>query len=460
MADIQAAKPELLAPAGDLEKLKMAVLYGADAVYLGASDFSLRAQAHNFAPDELAAAVEFAHAHNVKIYLTVNVYAHEPHLPALRQLLPLAADLGVDAFIIADPGIFRLAGELAPGVARHISTQAASSNSECVRFWQEQGASRVVLAREVSLRECGQIARTVPLELEIFVHGAVCMAYSGRCLLSSFMTGRGANLGDCAQPCRWQYRLEEAKRPGQYMPIEEDNWGSYIFNSKDLRLLELMPEILASGAASLKIEGRMKSAYYVANVTRVYRQALDACWELRQQLADEGQALDEAGLAALRELWQTKLAAEPWGEELDKLSQRQYFTGFALAEGLSGAPGAPDAAAYDYANSYSQRAYDFAGVVLGYDAALQRLHIEQRNHLMLGDEVEFIQPQGAVRTLRLSEIWSEEGEPLASLPHAKQHAWLACPFALPPGSILRRAQRPVVRDAAAAKEVLADEPSK
>ncbi len=272
------SKPELLAPAGDMEKLRLAVLYGADAVYLGASDFSLRAQAHNFDAAELAAAVDFAHASGVKVYLAVNVYAHEQHLPALRQLLPQAAEWGVDAFIIADPGIFRLAGELAPGVERHISTQAASSNSQTAQFWLEQGASRVVLAREVSLAECGQIARAVPIELEIFVHGAVCMAYSGRCLLSSFLCGRGANLGDCAQPCRWQYRLEEAKRPGQYMPIEQDKWGSYIFNSKDLRLLELLPEILLSGAASLKIEGRMKSAYYVANVTRVYRHALDACW--------------------------------------------------------------------------------------------------------------------------------------------------------------------------------------
>ncbi len=435
-------KPELLSPAGDLEKLQIAVWYGADAVYLGAPDFSLRAQAGSFAGDELAAAVALAHAAGVKVYLAVNIYAHERHLANLRGLLAEAAACGVDAFIIADPGVFKLAGELAPGVARHISTQAASSNSECVRFWQEQGASRVVLAREVSLAECGQIARSVPVELEIFVHGAVCMAYSGRCLLSSFLCGRSANLGDCAQPCRWQYRLEEAKRPGQYMPVEEDRWGSYIFNSKDLRLLELLPEILLSGAASLKIEGRMKSAYYVANVTRVYRQALDVCWELWR-------GLDFApDLAALRARWEPLLAAAEWGAELDKLSQRQYFTGFALAEGLAAAPGAPDTAAYVYDNSYSQRAYDFAGVVLGYDAAKQRLHIEQRNHLALGDEVEIIQPQGEVKRLRLTAIWSEDGAELAALPHAKQHAWLACPFALPPGSILRRAVRTAVKEAA------------
>lgn len=439
-------KPELLAPAGDMEKLQMAVWYGADAVYLGAPDFSLRAQASGFAGEELAAAVALAHAAGVKLYLAVNVYAHEQHLPALRRLLPEVAALGVDALIIADPGVFKLAGSLAPGVARHISTQAASSNSECVRFWQQQGASRVVLAREVSLAECGQIAAAAPIELEIFVHGAVCMAYSGRCLLSSFLCGRSANLGDCAQPCRWQYkmtyRLEEAKRPGQFMPIEEDRWGSYIFNSKDLRLLELLPEILLSGAASLKIEGRMKSAYYVANVTRVYRQALDACWELWR-------GLDFApDLAALRALWEPALAAADWGAELDKLSQRQYFTGFALAEGLAAAPGAPDQDAYVYDNSYSQRVYDFAGVVLGYDSATRRLHIEQRNHLALGDEVEIIQPAGPVRTLRLTAIWGEDGEELAVLPHAKQHAWLACPFAMPVGSILRRAVRNTSKEAA------------
>lgn len=447
-------KPELLAPAGDLEKLQMAVLYGADAVYLGASDFSLRAQAHNFDPAELAEAVAFAHSRGVKVYLTVNVYAQEPHLPALRRLLPQAAELGVDAFIIADPGIFRLAAQLAPQGPRHISTQAASSNSEAARFWLEQGASRVVLAREVNLRDCGQIARAVPIELEIFIHGAVCMAYSGRCLLSSFLTGRSGNLGDCAQPCRWQYRLEEAKRPGQYMPIEEDRWGSYIFNSKDLRLLELLPEVLAAGPASLKIEGRMKSAYYVANITRVYRQALDTCWqayeaarrELPAQLAGEEPTAEQ-----IRACWQWD---DEWAAELEKLSQRQYFTGFALADAADlslpaqSAQNAPGPEAYDYDNSYSQRSWDFAGVVLDWDAERQRLHIEQRNHLQLGDELELIQPQGKLRRLQIEAIWDEQDQPRQTLPHAREHAWLACPFALPAGSILRRRQRPVKQEAA------------
>ena len=246
-------KPELLAPAGDWEKLKMAVLYGADAVYLGARDFSLRERAKNFAPEELAAAVEYAHARGVKLYLTVNVYPHEEHLADIKHLLAVACDAGVDAFIIADPGIFRLAGEVAPEVAQHISTQANCTNSEAVRFWREQGASRVILGREVTLAECEQINAASDIELEVFVHGAVCMSYSGRCLLSGFLTGRSANLGDCAQPCRWQYRLVEERRPGEYMPVEEDRWGSYILNSKDLCLIEMLPEIMQAGVASLKI---------------------------------------------------------------------------------------------------------------------------------------------------------------------------------------------------------------
>lgn len=416
-------KPELLAPAGDWEKLKMAVLYGADAVYLGARDFSLRERAKNFAPEELAAAVEYAHAHGVKLYLTVNVYPQEEQLADIRGLLAAARDAGVDAFIIADPGIFRLAGEVAPGVARHISTQANCTNSETARFWREQGASRVILGREVSLAQCEQIAAASDIELEIFVHGAVCMSYSGRCLLSGFLTGRSANLGDCAQPCRWQYRLVEERRPGEYMPIEEDRWGSYILNSKDLCLIELLPEILQAGAASLKIEGRMKSAYYVANVTRVYRMALDACWAAWQQA-------EEQTAAGCRQYYQFD---PDWREELQKVSHRRYFTGFAVQ------PPGPEGYVYD--SSYSFRGYDFAGVVLGYDAALKRLHIEQRNHMALGDTVEIIIPGEPVRSLTIRGIWTEDGEPAAALPHAMEHAWIACDEELPAGSIIRRPVR-------------------
>ena len=414
-------KPELLAPAGDMEKLKMAVRYGADAVYLGSNDFSLRAQAKNFTDEQLTEAIDFAHSHGVKVYLTVNVYPQEQHLADLRALLVKAAGMGVDAFIVADPGVFRMAAEVAPQVQRHISTQANCTNSQTAEFWREQGASRVILGREVSLENCRQMAARVPIELEIFVHGAVCMSYSGRCLLSSFLTGRSANLGDCAQPCRWQYRLEEARRPGAYMPIEEDRWGSYIFNSKDLCLIELLPEILQAGVASLKIEGRMKSAYYVANVTRIYRQALDSCWAVWENLA-------EKSAAACRQNWQFDA---DWLAELGKISHRKYFTGFAQSE--------PGAEAYVYDTTYSFRGYDFAGVVQDYDAERKRVQIEQRNLLTLGDEVEIISPKLPPLPLKISGIWSEDGEELTRLPHARQIAWLACDTPLPEGSIIRRA---------------------
>lgn len=415
------SKPELLAPAGDMEKLRMAVLFGADAVYLGAKDFSLRAQSKNFAAADLPQAVEFAHAHGVKVYLTVNVYPHEQHLVGLTELLPQAEAAGVDAFIIADPGVFNLAGRLAPTVARHISTQASVTNSEAAAFWRDLGAERVILGREVSLANCAEITRKVPIEVEIFVHGAVCMSYSGRCLLSSYLAGRSANLGDCSQPCRWQYRMEEQRRPGEYMPIEEDKWGAYILNSKDLCLLPYMPEILAAGVSSLKIEGRMKSAYYVANVTRIYRRALDEYWAAWENL-------DERTPEKLRENF---AAPAEWQEELEKVSHRKYFSGFAVDK--------PGSDAYVYNTTYSFRGYDFAGVVQGYDKANARLQIQQRNHLAVGDEVEFICP-GRIEPYKLTiaAMWGENGEERETLPHAKEIGWIACPDELPEGSILRR----------------------
>ncbi len=415
-------KPELLAPAGDMEKLKMAVLYGADAVYLG-GEFSLRARSGNFSPDELAEAVDWAHRHGVRVYLTANIYANEGQLSGLREWLMRAAETGVDAFIISDPGVFALAGECAPNVARHISTQASCTNSSAVRFWRQQGAERVILAREVTLAECGEIAGKTDAELEIFVHGAMCVSYSGRCLLSSFMTQRSGNQGDCAQPCRWEYRLEEAKRPGAYMPIEEDGRGTYIMNSKDLCLVELLPEILQAGVSSLKIEGRMKSAYYVANVTRIYRQALDECWR----------AWSLTGGSSV-EACRSEYHYDPeWLEELRRVSHRQYFTGFAL--------GQPNAGGFVYDSSYSCRGYDFAGVVLDYDAENQRIKIEQRNHLALGDDVEIITPHNGVKYLRLTGIWSEDGDAREKLPHPREIAWLHCKERLAPGSILRRPSR-------------------
>ncbi|MGI5825469.1 MAG: peptidase U32 family protein [Bacillota bacterium] len=424
-------KPELLAPAGDLEKLKMAVLYGADAVYIGGQNFSLRERATNFDDAQMREAVDFAHARGVRVYVTINIYAHNEHIEQMADYMKNLAEMKVDAFIVSDPGVFALAKRTVPGMELHISTQASVTNYEAVEFWRQAGASRVILAREVSLYDCGVISRHTDTDLEIFVHGAVCMSYSGRCLLSSFMTKRSGNLGDCAQPCRWQYRLEEAKRPGSYFPIEEDKWGSYIFNSKDLCLIDLLPEILFRGVASLKIEGRMKSAYYVANVVRVYREAVDSCYEaIEQFLRDNKQSAAECPteidfVKFKNEYFQVK---EEWHEELQKISHRHYFTGFAVSK--------PNENGYIYDTTYSFRGYDFAGVVL--DSADGKIKIQQRNHLALGDEVEIISPNQPVYKMCLEDIQDEDGGIREVLNHPKEIAWVKCEQAFSAGSIIRR----------------------
>lgn len=424
-------KPELLAPAGDSEKLKMAVLYGADAVYIGGQNFSLRERAANFDSEQMREAVAFAHSRGVKVYVTVNIYAHNEHIDKMADYLLDLAAMQVDALIVSDPGVFALAKRVVPQLELHISTQASVTNYEAVNFWRQAGAERVILAREVSLYDCGVISRKTDLDLEIFVHGAVCMSYSGRCLLSSFMSKRSGNLGDCAQPCRWQYRLEEAKRPGSFFPIEEDKWGSYIFNSKDLCLIDLLPEILFRGVSSLKIEGRMKSAYYVANVVRVYRQAVDECYAAaKKYLADNCLTAEECPTeidfdAFHRDYFSVKTE---WREELEKISHRHYFTGFAV--------GKPNENGYIYDTTYSFRGYDFAGVVLTSEPG--RIQIQQRNHLALGDEVEIISPNMPVQKLRLENIRDLDGNPRQVLNHPKEIAWVDCPHQMPAGSILRR----------------------
>lgn len=424
-------KPELLAPAGDLEKLKMAVLYGADAVYIGGQNFSLRERATNFDDEQMREAVAFAHSHGVKVYVTVNIYAHNEHIDNMADYLRSLADMQVDALIVSDPGVFALAKRIVPQLELHISTQASVTNYEAAEFWKQAGAKRVILAREVSLKDCGVISQNTDIDLEIFVHGAVCMSYSGRCLLSSFMTKRSGNLGDCAQPCRWEYRLEEAKRPGSFFPIEEDRWGSYIFNSKDLCLIDLLPEILFRSVASLKIEGRMKSAYYVANVVRVYRQAVDACYEaVNKYLADKGLTAEtcptEIDFSEFRDKYFT--VKEEWHEELQKISHRHYFTGFAVSK--------PNENGYIYDTTYSFRGYDFAGVVL--DSADGKIKIQQRNHLALGDEVEIISPNQPVHKMRLAKIWDLDGCEREVLNHPKEIAWVECSESFPQGSIIRR----------------------
>lgn len=401
-------KPELTAPAGDLEKLKTAIRYGADAVYAGGQNFSLRAAATNFTEAEMAEGIAFAHQHHKKVYVTVNVYGHDMHLQNVPSYLKGLRDMGVDALIISDPGIFRIALETVPEIPIHISTQANCTNSSAALFWQQLGAKRIVLARELSIAESAVIAENTKIELEMFAHGAMCMALSGRCLLSSFMAKRGANLGDCAQPCRWEYRLEEKKREGNYFPIEEDRWGSYIFNSKDLCMIEYLPQIMAAGICALKIEGRMKSAYYVANVVRIYRQAIDSCWQNPNEY----------------------FVKKEWKEELSKVSHRQYTGAFAT--------GVLDSDAYVYDTSYSFRGYDFAGVVHGYDAIGGRILIEQRNHLAVGDEIEIISPNQEPYGFQITKIWDTEGEIRGKLPHPKEMAYLQCPKAFPEGSIIRR----------------------
>lgn len=403
-------KPKLLAPAGDIEKLKIAVLYGADEVYAGGYLFSLRSQANNFSYEDLKEGVEFCHAHGVKMYVTVNIYAHNSHLQGLGEYLVELQDLGIDAVIISDPGVFAICRKVAPNLPIHISTQANTTNVSAASFWQELGAERIVLARELSIAEAGEVAMA-GIDTEIFVHGAMCVAQSGRCLISSFMVGKSANLGDCTQPCRWNYRLEESKRGGEYYPVEEDDYGTYFFNSKDLCLIDFMPEIIRAGIGSLKIEGRMKSIYYVANVVRIYREALDECF-------------------ANIDNYTTK---DEWNDELRRISHRKYTSAFAIDGDKT------DMQIYD--TTVTVRGYDFSGIVIDSDG--ERLHIQQRNNMRLGDKLEIIIPHGGVYELELTEIWDEKGQLRESLPHAKEIAYIGCNEKLPAGSIIRRPVREV-----------------
>lgn len=303
-------KPELLAPAGNFEKMEYAVYYGADAVYMGGPDFGLRNMAGNFTLEEMPAALEFCHSRNVRCYLTINSYPMDHSLTKLETYLQALAPLPIDAYIISDPGVLRMVKQISPERELHLSTQANTTNSQSVLFWQEQGISQINLAREMTLEDIRSTTMAANIPCELFVHGAMCVAYSGRCLLSSAMTGRSANLGECTQPCRWKYALVEERRPGEYQPIEEDSSGTFIYNSKDLCLLEYLPELVKAGVGSLKIEGRMKGIHYLASVLRVYRAALDSFWS-----DPVGYRPDPA-----------------WMEELATISHRGYTTGFLLGD--------------------------------------------------------------------------------------------------------------------------------
>ena len=400
-------RPELLAPAGTMEKLQMALAYGADAAYLGGVQFGLRAFGGNFANEEIRAAVQLAHGAGKKVYVTVNVFPHNDDLVSLPDYLRFLAEVGADAVLVADLGVFMLVREAAPTLPVHISTQANNVNWRTVRAWQELGAERVVLARELSREEIREIRRHTSVELELFVHGAMCISYSGRCLLSSYFTGRDANRGACAQSCRWKYALVEMSRPGEYYPIAEDERGTYIMNSKDLCLLPHLDEVVGCGIDSLKIEGRMKSVHYVASVVKAYRMALDAClsgnpYEVREE----------------------------WRAELEKVSHRAYTTGFFF--------GKTTGADQIYGSSSYEQTSDFVGLVRAYDPVTQIATVEQRNNMKLGQEIEVFQPVGAPFRQNLSEMWDEEGKEIAAAPHPQQIVRMRMTQEVAANSILRR----------------------
>ena len=401
-------KPELLAPAGNMEKLKMALLYGADAVYLGGKAFGLRAFGGNFTNEELQEAVDFAHKLGKKIYVTVNIFPHNSDIAKLPAYLTFLNEIKVDAILVADLGVFTLAKEYAPDVELHISTQANNTNWAAVNAWAELGASRVVLAREMSLEEIKEIREKCSVELEMFVHGAMCISYSGRCLMSNYLTGRDANRGSCAQPCRWNYALVEEKRPGQYFPVLEDERGTYIFNFKDMCLLPYLLYVIASGVDSLKIEGRMKSVHYAASVVKAYREAIDNYFAAPEQFE----------------------VKKEWVEELDKVSHRAYTTGFYY--------GRPTEKDQIYGTSSYTQTSDFVGLVLDYDEKTGFATVEQRNNMKVGQEIEIFQPHLAGYRQILQEMYNDEGEAIQVAPHPQQIVKIRMDKPVEPYGILRR----------------------
>ncbi|MCL2565752.1 MAG: U32 family peptidase [Defluviitaleaceae bacterium] len=393
-------KIELLAPAGDLEKLHAAINYGADAIYMGGKSLGLRAKAKNFDFGEIAEAVFYAHSHKAKIYITANIFAHNDDFEGIEEYLLELGKIGVDALIVSDPGIFSIAHKVLPEMDIHISTQANVTNKHSVEFWQNQGAKRIVLARELSIIEIKEIHDSIKtidtsFELESFVHGSMCISYSGRCLLSNYMTGKDANRGECTHPCRWKYNLMEENRRGEYLPVFEDERGTYIFNSKDLCMVPYLPELIEAGVESLKIEGRMKSAYYVALVTGVYRQALD------DFLKDS-------------ELYTAKIPY--YLSELKKASHRDFTTGFYFGKTTSGDQ--------VYTNSSYVKNYDFVGIVKSYDEENNLAKIEQRNKFSIGDEIEIMRTNGDVFTQLIEKIYDEKMGEIESAPHPQQIVYI------------------------------------
>lgn len=402
-------KMELLAPAGNMDKLKMALLYGADAVYLGGKSFGLRAFSDNFSLEEMEEAVRYAHGLGKKVHVTVNIFPHNADLNGLPEYLTSLRDIHVDAVLIADPGIFSLARQIVPDLPVHISTQANVTNWVSAKFWHDAGAKRVVMAREVSLKDVKAIHDKVPVELEGFVHGAMCISYSGRCLLSNYFTeNRDSNRGQCVQCCRFKYNVVEEKRPGQYFPVMEDERGTYIFNSKDLCLLPYLPDLYDAGLCSLKIEGRMKSVHYVATVVKVYRQAIDAY----ERDPEHFRVLPE------------------WIEELEKISHRPYTRGFSVSR--------PTEADQVYSHSSNTQTHEFIGLVRSYDAERKLAWIEQRNHFKVGQTVEFLQPKGRLVRCAVRRILDEDGQDLDAARHAQQVVAVPVDEPLEAYSMMRR----------------------
>ncbi len=403
-------KVELLIPAGSLEVLKVAVDYGADAVYIGGESFGLRAKAHNFSIEEMKEAADYCHLHNVKLYVTANILAHNEDLAGVEAYFTKLRDVDIDALIISDPAVFMIAKKILPQMELHISTQANNTNYGTYKFWYELGAKRVVSARELSLKEIREIRDRIPedMEIESFIHGAMCISYSGRCLLSHFLTGRDANQGACTHPCRWKYSVVEEKRPGEYFPVEEDDRGTYIFNSKDLCMIEHVPEMIEAGIDSFKIEGRMKTALYVATVARTYRKAIDDYLESE-------------------ELYKENLPY--YKEEIGKCTYRQFTTGFYFGKTNS------DSQVYD--NNEYVKDYTYIGTVEEIDEEGRACFI-QRNKFSVGEEVEAMLFDGTNKKIVVRNIWNEDMQQVESAPHPKENLKVDFGEVLEKGMVLRR----------------------
>ena len=403
-------KPELLIPASSLEVLKTAVIFGADAVYIGGEVFSLRAKSKNFSMDDMREGIAFAHAHGTKVYVTANILAHNGDLEGVEAYFHELKEIGPDALIISDPGVFQIAKEICPEIDVHISTQANNTNYRTYRFWHDLGATRVVSARELSIDELRELRANIPEELEIetFIHGAMCISYSGRCLLSSYFTGRDANQGACTHPCRWKYAIMEETRPGEYLPVYENERGTYIFNSKYLCMIDHIPELVAAGIDSFKIEGRMKTALYVAVVTRTYRQAID------DYMRDP-------------KLYESRM--DYYKEEIAKCTYRQFTTGFFF--------GKPDYDTQIYDSNTYVKAYTYLGLI-GESRGDGYYSLEQRNKFSVGDIIEVMKPDGRDMEVRVKGMTDEDGQPMESCPHPKQKIFVDLGVELSSFDLLRK----------------------